>query len=75
MLVGHVRVGLGSFAVKPLAPGATSRFRLTGRLPKTVKPGRYELEVAMTGAGKEYSTKNNVRRRAVVVGPTRKGAK
>ena len=75
LVAGRVRVGLGSFAVKPLAPGATSRFRLMGRLPKTVKPGRYDLEVALTGAGKEYSTKNNVGRRAVVVGPTRKGAK
>ena len=38
-------------------------------------PGRYELEVVLNGSGKEYSTKNNVGRRAVVVGPTRKGAK
>ena len=75
LVAGRVRVGLGSFAVKPLAPGATARFRLLGRLPKTVKPGRYELEVTLAGAGKEYSAKNNVGRRAVVVGPTRKGAK
>ena len=75
LVAGRVRVGLGSFAVKPLAPGATARFRVLGRLPKTMHAGRYELEVVLPGSGKEYSAKNNVGRRAVVVGPTRKRAR
>jgi hypothetical protein len=71
LLGGRARVPLGTFAVQPLAAGATARFRLSGRLPETVRPGRYELEVRVGTSGKEYSTSNNVGRRDVVVASSR----